>query len=146
MKKLIIATVALIAISFSASAQNQSVGGSLNFSSDIGLSARYTYEWSQLRLAPEFGMFFPEHGTVIDMNANLHYLFGLAPRFNLYPLAGFNVGIASYDGNSNSNFGLNLGAGGEYLFSNTLAGFVELKGVLGDGSRGQFSLGLAYRF
>ncbi len=147
MKKFIFALLACAVFATSnVSAQNQTIGGSFNFSDEFGISARYTYAFGNLRLAPELGFFFPGNGTWFDINTNVHYTFNLAPRFNLYPLAGFNVGIYSWEGHSDSAFAMNLGAGGEYLFSQKVAGFLEMKGVLGDGSRAQFSFGVAYRF
>ncbi len=80
------------------------------------------------------------------MNANVHYLFPLGDRVDVYPLAGFNFGIFSYKGNSDSDFGLNLGAGVQYDFSTKIFGYAELKGVIGDGSRAQLSLGVAWKF
>ncbi|MDR2885895.1 MAG: porin family protein, partial [Rikenellaceae bacterium] len=82
------------------------------------------------------------------------YLFNLAPKFNLYPLAGFWLGRYSINETiygikvkgSDTNFGLNLGVGAEYELTQNLLGFAEFKGVLSDGSRAQFALGVAYKF
>ena len=147
MKKIIFAIIASLAICVSASAQQQSVGAAFSFCEDeMGIGVRYNYAWNNIRLAPEGVIFFPDHGSLFHLNANVHYVFNIAPKFSLYPLAGLCVGIASYDGDSNSDFGLNIGGGAEYDFASQWAGFAEAKGILGDGSGSAFTFGVAYKF
>jgi outer membrane protein X len=142
MKKVVFTLVLSLAICAAAQAQQTFAGGLSFTEGEAGIAARYTRAWGEIRLAPELALFFPGGGTVVDINANVHYLFSLAPKFTLYPLAGFCL----RNGYSDSAFGLNLGAGGEYELTGNMAGFVELKGIMGDGSSSAFTLGVAYRF
>lgn len=148
MKKLFFAVVAAMALSVSVSAQQQTVAPALSISEgEVGISFRYGYQFAgNWRVAPEFVLFFPDHGTLFNVNANFHYLFNVAPKFNLYPLAGLYIGHFSYDGHSNTNWGLNLGGGAEYEFTSKWAGFAEIKGIISDGSASAFTFGAAYKF
>ncbi len=157
MKKFLFALLACAAFATTNVSAQQTIGGTLNFDADmdaIGLGARYSYAWGNVRLAPEVVFFFPSNALAVDLNANVHYTFNVAPRFNLYPLGGLNIDFYSWSVKANgvkvkgndTSFGLNLGLGGEYEFSNLLSGYMEFKGIVADGSRAVLTFGLARKF
>jgi len=101
--------------------------GSLN--SNVGIGARIQYGLiDHLRVEAGTDYFFKnKHTTVWDINANVHYLFNIVnERHNVYPIVGLNLTSAFYDelaekryeyGKSDTNFGVNLGAGYEYTLT-----------------------------
>jgi hypothetical protein len=128
------------------------LGGGLLYGSEVesvGLQVngvyRFTEEWAG---QADLGIYFPGDDTGLDsfweINANAHYLFAVEQDYHFYGLGGLNVSTAeSVFNNSNSELGINIGAGGEYHLEN-LSLFGELKYVIGDFD--QIVLGAGVRF
>ena len=117
----------------------------------IGAELRYDLP-SNFRLAPDVMFFFPkDHNTGLDINVNAQYLLNIADeRFSLYPLAGINMSNNrfSYEGYSSSNtdFGFNLGIGGEYNLDSKSFLSAEFRYTFNDWDYAQFSVGYGLKF
>lgn len=73
----------------------------------LGAAARYNLT-DAVRLEP--GLTFLLHkGCSVDFNCDVHYLFHVAPSWNVFPLAG--IGVNDF---GNGSMGINLGAGADY--------------------------------
>jgi outer membrane protein X len=93
-----------------------------------------------------------------DVSVNAHYLFPIADKLTVYPLAGLGIlrttvsvpdyGFGIGGGSaSDSEFGFNLGGGLDYKLTETLTGNVELKYKIHDHwNRLLLSVGIAYKF
>jgi outer membrane protein X len=109
-----------------------------------GVGVQFNYGLTeQIRLAPSFDYFFEDHGfSAWMLNADVHYLFNVAPRVNVFPLAGLTLlgtrmswddGWGDYDnGNGSStytdtHFGVNLGGGVDYLLNDRFTIGLQLK-------------------
>ena len=153
MKNNVILTFALIIFSaFTFKAQAQlSVGAGLAFGTEIaniGITAKGHYGINEIwEGAASFTFFLTgEDAPGVDLNvwefnADAHYLVSNNDKFSFYPLAGlslagvsidFNTGIPGFDGKTSATeVGLNIGAGGELKFSDSLSGVAEIKYVIG---------------
>lgn len=143
----------------------QAAGAHLTFGTaaeNVGIGIKYQYGITDTwRIEPSLNYYFGDF-KVFDVNANVHYLFHVAERINVYPLAG--IGIASnktaeweskdeygnpIKGESirHTNFAVNLGAGGEYELTEQLALGLEMKYQIISGFN-QFVIGIgaAYKF
>ncbi len=127
----------------------------------LGVKADGTYSINEnIRAAADFTLFFPEKTdlgggnelttTWMALNFNAHYIFYSQDEISAYGLGGLNIAIlrASVTGgnsNSESELGLNLGAGVEYTadFGN-LFGELTLAGLAGDAD--QLVIGGGVRF
>ena len=100
MKKLLLLLAAVVCISTTASAQDKgdwAIMPRINIYTawdadtvfGIGAAARYNV-LDQLRLEPALTLLCHD-GCSIDLNCDVHYLFPVADRWNLYPLAGISV-------------------------------------------------------
>ena len=74
---------------------------------------------------------------IVDLNANIHYIFELSHSFAFYPLGGVNYTIErerlleeSEEVKTENDFGLNYG-GGFHLNLGSFFAFAEFKGILG---------------
>lgn len=117
----------------------------------IGAELRYDLP-SNFRLAPDLMFFFPKnHTTGFDINVNAHYLLNLSDNsFALYPLAGINMSNnrTSFGGESwgNTDFGFNIGIGGEYNLDAKSFLSAEFRYTFNDWDYAQFSVGYGLRF
>lgn len=126
----------------------------------LGLKADGTYSINEIiRAAADFTLFFPEKtdlgggneltATWMALNFNAHYFFYSQDELSAYGIGGLNISIlrASISGTSDSEseLGLNLGAGVEYVadFGN-LFGELTLAGIAGDAD--QLVIGGGVRF
>lgn len=117
------------------------LGGGLLFGSEVesaGIQGNGTYRFSEdIAGAADISIFFPGDDTGLDsfwsLNVNGHYLFAAEEEYHLYGLGGLNVSTAenSFNNNSDSELGLNLGAGGE-LHLSSVSLFGEIKYVISD--------------
>ncbi len=118
MKKLLLLLAAVVCISTTASAQDKgdwAIMPRINIYTawdadtvfGIGAAARYNV-LDQLRLEPALTLLCHD-GCSIDLNCDVHYLFPVADRWNLYPLAGISVNDFG-----DWSAGINLGAGFDY--------------------------------
>lgn len=122
--------------------------------SNFGIGAKFQYNlFDRFRIEPSATYFLKkDFVSMWDINANVHYLFGLGDRFSLYPLAGVCLmgtkvdfeGLASA---SNSDFGFNIGGGAEYLLTEKFALNFEIKyQIVSNWNRPVFLLGGAFKF
>ena len=92
---------------------------------NVGIGANLGYEFvKNVRGVAEFNyMLKKDYVSYWNLEANAEYLFRLANgKFTIYPLAGLDVlGIKVEDGGSDSELGLNLGAGLEYAVTSNLS-------------------------
>lgn len=124
--------------------------GGLRFDGQYGVT-------DEIDVAAGLSFFFPEKGTVAgtDYKSNVwmidfdgHYNFDLGNGLNVYPLTGLNfstfrskVGDTS---DSTTKFGVNIGGGAQFKFSDPLGAFLELKYILGDADQAVMGVGLTY--
>ncbi|MDX1592318.1 MAG: outer membrane beta-barrel protein [Balneolaceae bacterium] len=124
---------------------------------DLGIRVDGSYMFTEdIRGAADFTFFFPksEGGgkvTVWELNFNGHYLFVNDEDANVYGLAGLNVTGISVESDSefgsfsssDSEIGLNIGAGGEYdLDFAWLFGEVKFGGIGHDADQFSVAAGL----
>lgn len=181
MKKWIVAFVALL-ITAGAYAQKgeQAAGINLGFgtqASNFGIGAKYQYGFTDAwRLEGDVDYFFKASGTSMwDIGVNVHYLFPVAKKFAVYPLAGlaftnwktdYNVisgldDLPGYDdlwgdnddddedwGSDNfAKLAINLGAGVQYDINEKWRVNFEVKyQFISDFSQALLSLGAVYKF
>ena len=131
---------------------NLSYGTKSGFS-NFGIGAKFQYNIiDNLRIEPSATYFLKKDNvSMYDINANVHYLFGISDSFRLYPLAGVCLLGTSVDWGgesaSASDFGFNLGGGAEYMLTETFSLNFEIKyQIVSDWNRPVFSIGAAYKF
>ena len=131
---------------------NLSYGTKSGFS-NFGIGAKFQYNIiDNLRIEPSATYFLKKDNvSMYDINANVHYLFGISDSFRLYPLAGVCLLGTSGDWGgesaSASVFGFNLGGGAEYMLTETFSLNFEIKyQIVSDWNRPVFSIGAAYKF
>lgn len=150
MKKYIVFTAVFTLIGFQSIAQiNRSGGVFLGYSTDInkigiGVNAEFPV-MEKLSIAPSFFYYFPEKEdgvslNFLEFNANANYYFFQNEGISVYALGGLNLTrtSVSFEGSnffgggfspSSNNVGLNLGAGANFIVSEKLSPFAEVKYV-----------------
>ena len=171
MKKLFLTLcVALFSVgAFAQEKGDMAVGGSLNFntkSSMFGIGARYQYFIiDKLRADGEFAYYFKKDGvSMFTVLASANYLFNVADKINVYPIAGLGFGHSSassedysvtYEGQtynfssggaSTTDFIGQIGAGAQYDFSDKIAGNFDAKVQFGSGTAFVLAAGIIYKF
>ncbi|TYP95148.1 Outer membrane protein beta-barrel domain-containing protein [Fodinibius salinus] len=126
MKKLLTVSLLIVGIGLffnnNAQAQDFKVGLGATYGTQIeaiGIQGGAVAGFSdQFRGAVDFKFFFPDNTDFWELNANLHYLFVSKASTSVYALAGLNYAKQSVSNQfvtvSNSEIGLNLGAGAEF--------------------------------
>ena len=166
----IIALVAFIGMSVQAQSVKGDMAAGVNVAygtkdglSNFGIGAKFQYNLSDaIRIEPSATYFFKKDYTKMwDINVNFHYLFNVAEKFTVYPLAGVSlVGAkAEVDGfsiagievggasASETKFGANLGGGAQYWLTESFALNFEVKyQLVSDFDRPVFSLGGVVKF
>jgi len=169
-KLLLLVCAAVMSLSASAQAGDKALGAQLVFGSEtnsIGLGVKGQYYFTdQLRGEASVDYFFKNKGVSMwDINANVHYLFDVADKFKVYPLAGLGYTNWSYtndvivieeNGNkrttefkgSDGRLAINLGGGAEYELTKDLSVNAELKYQIVSNNYSQLVLGVgvAYKF
>lgn len=170
-RKAAVLIVVVLAMSVAASAQEKSdmaVGGNLvlgsgNSFTNYGIGAKFQYNvMTPLRLEGSFTYFLKkDYISMWDLSVNAHWLFPVADKVRVYPLAGLgilgtSVSVPEIDlgewgsvggSASTSEFGFNMGGGIDYNLTDRLILNAELKyKVGGDWNRLLVSAGLAYKF
>lgn len=94
--------------------------------------------------------------TWMGFDLDAHYVFSTKEKLDFYGLAGlhitrvsipsYNVGGYKTPSASNTETGLNLGAGGRYQISDNLYGLGEAKYVIANGGFLQINVGVLFRF
>jgi len=183
MKSIVFKKVAIIIIavtmSMAVSAQEKgdmAVGGNLAVGmgdeiTNYGIGAKFQYNvLTPLRLEGSFTYFLPKTWgaeglaesklSMWDLSVNAHWLFPVAEKVKVYPLAGVGMlgtkasasanvdGYGSFDASaSTSEFGFNVGGGIDFKLTQKLILNAELKYKIGSNwNRFLISAGLAYRF
>lgn len=168
-KLLLLVCAAVMSLSASAQAGDKALGAQLVFGSEtnnIGLGVKGQYYFTdQLRGEASVDYFFKNKGVSMwDINANVHYLFDVANKVKVYPLAGLGYTNWSYtndvivieeNGNkrttefkgSNGRLAINLGGGAEYELTKDLSVNAELKyQIISNYSQLVLGVGVAYKF
>ena len=162
MKKLLLLVCATVmSLSASAQAGDKALGAQLVFGSEtnnIGLGVKGQYYFTdQLRGEASVDYFFKNKGVSMwDINANVHYLFDVADKFKVYPLAGLGYtnwsykyefpGLPVVEG-SDGRLAVNLGGGAEYELTKDLSVNAELKyQIISNYNQLVLGVGVAYKF
>ncbi len=140
-KLLLLVCAAVMSLSASAQAGDKALGAQLLFGSktnNIGLGVKGQYYFTdQIRGEASFDYFLKNQGVSMwDINANVHYLFDVADKFKVYPVAGLGYtnwsykyefpGLPVVEG-SDGRLAVNLGGGAEYELTKDLSVNAELK-------------------
>ena len=161
-KLLLLVCAAVMSLSASAQAGDKALGAQLVFGSEtnnIGLGVKGQYYFTdQLRGEASVDYFFKNKGVSMwDINANVHYLFDVADKFKVYPLAGLGYTNWSYKleydnvtlaKGTDGRLAINLGGGVEYELTKDLSVNAELKYQIVSNNYSQLALGVgvAYKF
>ena len=162
MKKfLLLVCAAVMSLSASAQAGDKALGAQLVFGSktnSIGLGVKGQYYFTdQIRGEASFDYFFKNQGiSMWDINANVHYLFDVADKFKVYPLAGLGYTNWSYKyeyagapvvEGSDGRLAVNLGGGVEYELTKNLNVNAEAKyQIISNYNQLVLGVGVAYKF
>ena len=162
MKKLLLLVCAVVmSLSASAQAGDKALGAQLVFGSEtnsIGLGVKGQYYFTdQLRGEASVDYFFKNKGVSMwDINANVHYLFDVANKVKVYPLAGLGYTNWSYKleydnvtlaKGTDGRLAVNLGGGAEYELTKDLSVNAELKyQIISNYNQLVLGVGVAYKF
>lgn len=166
MKKMfIIALMAFIGMSVQAQSVKGDMAAGVNLAygtkdgfSNFGIGAKFQYNLSDaIRIEPSATYFLKKDYTKMwDVNVNFHYLFNVAEKFTVYPLAGVSLVGVKFDfgdfdfgevSASDTKFGANLGAGAQYWLTESFALNFDVKyQIVSDFDRPVFSLGGVVKF
>ena len=151
-----------MSLSASAQAGDKAVGAQLVFGSEtnsIGFGVKGQYYFTdQIRGEGSFDYFLKNKRiSMWDINANVHYLFDVANKVKVYPLAGLGYTNWSYKyeypghsviEGSDGRLAINLGGGAEYELTKDLSVNAELKYQIVSNNYSQLVLGVgvAYKF
>lgn len=165
MKKIfVLLCSALISVGVFAQKGARAAGVNLNYgttASTVGLGAKFQYGITDaIRIEPSLTYYFGGTG-MLDVSVNAHYLFNVASKINLYPLAGLGFDACRYevlvgdvydgwdmDKKTDAAFKFDFGGGAEYEITNNIAAGLELRYEVISGGFSQFVVGLGatYRF
>ena len=160
-RKVAVMAIAVLSMSVAVNAQEKgdmAAGGNLVLGSgdsftNYGIGAKFQYNVTNpLRLEGSFTYFLKKDNlTMWDLSVNAHWLFPVADKVTVYPLAG--LGILNYGSSyggysaSTSDIAFNLGGGIDYQLTDKLILNAELKYKISDTwDRLLLSAGLAYKF
>ncbi|MES5167584.1 porin family protein [Prevotella melaninogenica] len=160
-KLLLLVCAAVMTLSASAQAGDKALGAQFVFGSEtnsIGLGVKGQYYFTdQLRGEASFDYFFKNKGVSMwDINANVHYLFDVADKVKVYPLAGLGYTNWSYKleydnvtlaKGTDGRLAVNLGGGAEYELTKDLSVNAELKyQIINNYNQLVLGVGVAYKF
>ena len=160
-KLLLLVCAAVMSLSASAQAGDKALGAQLVFGSktnSIGFGVKGQYYFTdQIRGEASFDYFFKNKGiSMWDINANVHYLFDVADKFKVYPLAGLGYTNWSYKyeyagapvvEGSDGRLAVNLGGGVEYELTKNLNVNAEAKyQIISNYNQLVLGVGVAYKF
>ena len=160
-KLLLLVCAAVMSLSASAQAGDKALGAQLVFGSEtnsfgLGVKGQY-YFTDQLRGEASVDYFFKNKGVSMwDINANVHYLFDVANKVKVYPLAGLGYTNWSYKleydnvtlaKGTDGRLAVNLGGGAEYELTKDLSVNAELKyQIINNYNQLVLGVGVAYKF
>ena len=160
-KLLLLVCAAVMSLSASAQAGDKALGAQFVFGSEtnnIGLGVKGQYYFTdQLRGEASVDYFFKNKGVSMwDINANVHYLFDVANKVKVYPLAGLGYTNWSYKleydnvtlaKGTDGRLAVNLGGGAEYELTKDLSVNAELKyQIISNYNQLLLGVGVAYKF
>ena len=160
-KLLLLVCAAVMSLSASAQAGDKALGAQLLFGSktnNIGLGVKGQYYFTdQIRGEASFDYFLKNQGVSMwDINANVHYLFDVADKIKVYPVAGLGYTNWSYKyeyaghtiaEGSDGRIAINLGGGAEYELTKDLSVNAELKyQIISNYNQLLLGVGVAYKF
>src|SRR5688572_10773144 len=141
MKKSGVALAFIVCMMAAVDSSAQKIGVMLGYGTEveelgIGVNGEFNIN-DKVSISPSFVYWFPEDPiSWWEFNANVNYYFTKAGSADFYGLAGINLFSAKIDYNgendSNSEVGLNLGAGVNFNIGKNWEPFTELKFVIGD--------------
>ena len=160
-KLLLLGCAAVMSLSASAQAGDKALGAQLVFGSEtnslgFGVKGQY-YFTDHIRGEGSFDYFLKNKGiSMWDINANVHYLFDVADKFKVYPLAGLGYTNWSYKyeyagapvvEGSDGRLAVNLGGGVEYELTKNLNVNAEAKyQIISNYNQLVLGVGVAYKF
>lgn len=160
-KLLLLVCAAVMSLSASAQAGDKALGVQLVFGSEtnslgFGVKGQY-YFTDHIRGEGSFDYFLKNKGiSMWDINANVHYLFDVADKFKVYPLAGLGYTNWSYKyeyagapvvEGSDGRLAVNLGGGVEYELTKNLNVNAEAKyQIISNYNQLVLGVGVAYKF
>jgi outer membrane protein X len=171
--KMAVVAIALTMTAVTANAQQKgdmAAGAKLAFGtgdgySNLGIGAKFQYNVTDpIRLEGAFTYFLPKKAGVSglaevktsmwDFSANAHYLFPVADKITVYPLAGLSILGASVKGETimgdakagTSEFGLDLGGGVDFRIAEATLLNAEAKYIIAGGGLFVLSAGVAFQF
>lgn len=160
-KLLLLVCAAVMSLSASAQAGDKALGAQLVFGSEtnsigVGVKGQY-YFTDQIRGEASFDYFLKNKGiSMWDINANVHYLFDVADKFKVYPLAGLGYTNWSYKleydnvtlaKGTDGRLAVNLGGGAEYALTDNVSVNAEAKWqIVNNYNQLVLGVGVAYKF
>ena len=168
-KLLLLVCAAVMSLSASAQAGDKALGAQLVFGSEtnslgFGVKGQY-YFTDHIRGEGSFDYFLKNKGiSMWDINANVHYLFDVADKFKVYPLAGLGYTNWSYTNDvivkevngkdkvvehkgSDGRLAVNLGGGAEYALTDNVSVNAEAKWqIVNNYNQLVLGVGVAYKF
>ena len=138
MKKLMLfALLVLMCVGASAQERKQfAIGGNVGFGfyrnsyTPFGIGPKFQfYFWNHWRAEANFNYWTKkkDYGGFFDFNANVHYVFNVADKVNVYPLAGATI-VTTHGFDDNQTLaGVNLGGGVEYFVAPNFKVNFEMK-------------------
>lgn len=158
MKKFfIIALMAFVGMSAYAQSEKGDMAAGVNVSygtmegyNNLGIGGKFQYNLTDaIRIEPSANYFLKkDYVSMWDVNVNVQYLFNVAEKLTIYPLAGATmVGMKWEGGEGDSEIGLNVGAGVEYKLTEKLGLNFDYKyQMVSELDRSVLSLGVVFKF
>ncbi|MEZ4885574.1 MAG: hypothetical protein R3E32_12650 [Chitinophagales bacterium] len=151
MKKILLTLLFVVATSFSLQAQTK-LGGGIAYGfdvSELGIQLRGVHQFNDTWGGGADFVYYLDgvkDFSIWEFNVNAHYFLTSTDQAKLYALAGLNLFGASFtflgETISNTEPGLNVGAGGQVGISDKISGIAELKFSIGDASQLLFGAGI----
>ncbi len=160
MKKVIFIStvVAMLFVSINAKAQDKGkilAGAGVGFATEINTLSIFAKGVYQITDQWEAGLgisyYLPKDQgisklTWMGFDLDGHYVFSRKDQMEFYGLAGLHITRVSVSSYSDTNTGLNLGAGGRYQISGNMYGMAEAKYVVNNGGFLELGAGILFRF
>lgn len=140
------------------SAQQGSMGAGINLgygseikSMEIGAKFQYGIT-NNIRGEVAWDYFLEkDYVSMWDLNITGHYLFNVAEKINVYPLAGLHyakvkVDFGEFGSASDGEIGFHLGGGAEYQITPNIKADIEAKYQFSSTDQAVISVGLVYQF
>lgn len=116
----------------------------------VGLGLKFNWMMTDaFRLEPNVGIWFKNDGqSSFDFNVDVHYMVKISNRWRFYPIAGLTLSYWDVDHyGSDTNFGVNLGAGIEAdINQHWYLDFSFKYRLISDYDQAVLGLGVGYRF